>query len=69
MLHGIVEEVEKRYALFAKHRVENIIERKKLNNNLLLPHIFVIIDEFADIMDSQKNHVIKDSVIMLLKRL
>lgn len=69
VLQWIVEEVEKRYALFAKHRVENIIERKKLNNNLLLPHIFVIIDEFADIIDSQKNHVIKDSVIMLLKRL
>lgn len=52
-LSYLVEEMEKRYALFEENLVKNI---KEYNDNAgHLPYIVCIIDEFADLMSSDKN--------------
>lgn len=49
----LVEEMEKRYALFEENLVKNI---KEYNENAgHLPYIVCVIDEFADLMASDKN--------------
>ncbi len=72
VLDGIVEEVEKRYKILAEHNVENISQLKgkfkKQGGEHAMPHILVIVDEFADIIDSQ-NWKIREDIILALKRL
>lgn len=52
VLKWLLSEMERRYTLMAEHGVRNIQE----NNNLNLPYIVAIIDEFADlIMTSGKD--------------
>gem|GEM_PF-3742130 len=52
----------------AEHGVENILELKETNPEIVMPHILVIIDEFADIIDSHDRKV-KQSIILSLKKL
>jgi DNA segregation ATPase FtsK/SpoIIIE-like protein len=70
VLEGIREEVEKRYKLLAKYDAENIDHLEKLapEEAKNLPKIIVIIDEFADIIDSHSWKV-KEEINLLLKRL
>lgn len=70
VLNGIIEEVENRYRLFAENGVDNIRTLKQKNPEVAkqMPYIIVIVDEFADIVDSQRWDV-KESIVMALKRL
>lgn len=58
-LKMLVEEMEKRYTLFADNLVKNIKEYNA-NSEQKIPYIVCVIDEFADLMSSNKdvsNHV------------
>ena len=54
--------------MLAEHRVENILELKQKSPEITMPHILVIIDEFADIIDSH-DWKVKQDIILALKRL
>ena len=70
VLDGIINEVEKRYKLLAEYGCENISGLEKSAPKIAqnLPRILVVIDEFADIIDSQ-NWKRRDSINLILKRL
>lgn len=65
-----MQEVEKRYKILAEHQVENIIEFKKKFPDFShsMPYILVVVDEFADIVDSQ-DWKTREDIVMLIKRL
>jgi len=71
VLDGIIQEVERRYKILAENNVENIIQLKKKNLTDIksIPNIIVIVDEFADIVDSQDSRNIKEQITLSLKRL
>jgi len=70
VLEWIVQEVERRYKILAKYGVENNIDLKKKYPDVWkdMPYIMVIVDEFADVVDSQDRKT-KEEIIMLIKRL
>ncbi len=68
VLEWLITEVNKRYDILAEYGVESIVELKGLHPEIVMPHILVIIDEFADIIDSHEWKV-KQSINLCLKKL
>ena len=70
VLSGIIDEVERRYSILAKYGVENIPQLAKKHPQAMkdLPHILVIVDEFADIIDAH-TWKIREDINLMLKRL
>ena len=70
ILGGIVEEVEKRYKILAEAEVENLyqLQTKYPEKAKLMPRILVIVDEFADIIDSHSWNV-REQIVLTLKKL
>lgn len=70
ILAGIVEEVERRYKILAENDVENIYEMLSKHPDKVkdMPRILVIVDEFADIIDSH-NWNIREQIVLTLKKL
>lgn len=69
-LNYLVNEMDNRYALFAKARVKKISEYNESidkNTQRKLPYIVLIIDEFADLM--MKNQSVKKSMEQSITRL
>lgn len=66
MLKKVLKIIEERYDLFAKYEVENIVEYRQ-KTNATLPSLFLIIDEFADLLDFYPFKE-RDEITMILKR-
>lgn len=61
-LEWAIREMERRYALFAKNHVVNIVEFNKtdlvrFNNSEKLPYIVIVVDELADLMLEAKREI------------
>ena len=70
ILLGIVSEVENRYRILEEYDAENIVDLAKKAPEVAkkMPKILVIVDEFADIIDSHSWNI-KEDIILTLKRL
>ena len=63
ILQGLVQEMEKRYKILQKAKVKNIS-----NYQGDMPYIFVVIDEFGDLVTGKNENTINDSLLLLAQK-
>ncbi|WP_158637881.1 DNA translocase FtsK [Spiroplasma monobiae] len=66
-LKKVINEMERRYALFTTHGVKNIADfnKRQENSSTRLPYYVVIIDELADLMMTSNKKDVEDSIMRL----
>ncbi|MDR1957955.1 MAG: PD-(D/E)XK nuclease family protein [Planctomycetaceae bacterium] len=65
-LSVLVEEMEQRYRLFAKEKVDSLEKYNQRHTELLLPRDVVVIDEYADMISEKKT---KEHLERFIKRI
>jgi len=64
ILHDLTKEMDKRYKVLQGEKVKNISELK----GTTMPYIFVIIDEFGDLVTGKTENTIKQSLLLLAQK-
>lgn len=64
ILHDLTKEMDKRYKILQGAKVRNISELKGID----MPYIFVIIDEFGDLITGKSENTIKQSLLQLAQK-